>query len=246
MRCVRPSMYPLCVCYRRRLTCAPPLCRPRQGRFAFTSVVGGEHVLCFSTNSSRWFGQPKKFVRRGPPCSAYSLCSCCCLSGPRRVAPPLTACAACWRPWLTRVRSCSVPSSRQRVDLTLSVGEMAVDYTEVAKKEHLTELEVEIRKLNDKLRDIMKEVEYQRKREEAFRNTSESTNSRVQWWSIAQVRGTLACGTCAPSPSRVHAPYPARVPVPVAADDRAGSVGCVANPPPAELLHRQEAPVARC
>lgn len=91
------------------------------------------------------------------------------------------------------------PCRAQRVDLTLSVGEMAVDYTEVAKKEHLTELEVEIRKLNDKLRDIMKEVEYQRKREEEFRNTSESTNSRVQWWSIAQVRGSVCAR--APPPS---------------------------------------------
>jgi hypothetical protein len=33
-----------------------------QGKFAFTSAVGGEHLLCFATNSSRWFGQPKKFV----------------------------------------------------------------------------------------------------------------------------------------------------------------------------------------
>lgn len=70
---------------------------------------------------------------------------------------------------------------------------MAVDYTEVAKREHLTGLEVEIRKLNDKLRDIMKEVEYQRRREEEFRSTSESTNSRVQWWSIAQVCALLLC-----------------------------------------------------
>lgn len=42
----------------------------RQGRFAFTSDVGGEHVICFSTNSTRWFGMPRKFVRfsmrRGP------------------------------------------------------------------------------------------------------------------------------------------------------------------------------------
>lgn len=74
------------------------------------------------------------------------------------------------------------------LDLSLTVGEMAINYEEVAKREHLTELEVEIRKLNDKLRDIMKEVHYQRGREEEFRATSEGTNARVQWWSIAQVR----------------------------------------------------------
>lgn len=63
---------------------------------------------------------------------------------------------------------------------------MAIDYDEVAKKEHLSTLEVEVRKLNDKMRDVMKQQAYQRDREKAFRNTSESTNSRVQWWSIFQ------------------------------------------------------------
>ena len=64
-----------------------------QGRFAFTTTVGGEYQLCFSANSTRWFGQPKKF----------------------------------------------------RLDLKIDIGEMGIDYTEVAKKEHLTNLEVEVR-----------------------------------------------------------------------------------------------------
>ena len=106
------------------------------GKFAFTSQVGGEHVLCFSTNSSRW-------VAGG--------------------------------------------AAKLRLDLRLDVGEMGIDYSEVAKKEHLTELEVEVRRLNDKVKDIMKEQSYQREREVAFRNTSETTNSRVMWWSIFQM-----------------------------------------------------------
>ena len=64
---------------------------------------------------------------------------------------------------------------------------MGIDYTEVAKREHLTELEVEVRRLNDKVKDILKEQGYQREREIAFRNTSESTNSRVVWWSVIQM-----------------------------------------------------------
>jgi len=45
-----------------QLACAaPPHLPPLQGRFAFTTTVGGEYQLCFATNSSRWFGQ----VRRG-------------------------------------------------------------------------------------------------------------------------------------------------------------------------------------
>jgi len=63
-----------------------------QGRFAFTSVAGGEYLICFATNSSRWLSTPRKF----------------------------------------------------RLDLRLDVGETGIDYAEVAKKEHLTELEVEV------------------------------------------------------------------------------------------------------
>ena len=63
-----------------------------EGRFAFTTTVGGEYNLCFSTNSSKWFGTPQKL----------------------------------------------------RLDLKLDVGEMGIDYAEVAKKEQLTDLEVEV------------------------------------------------------------------------------------------------------
>ena len=48
--------------------------------------------MCFSANSTRWFGQAKKF----------------------------------------------------RLDLKIDIGEMGIGYSEVAKKEHLTDLEVEV------------------------------------------------------------------------------------------------------
>jgi len=74
-----------------------------------------------------------------------------------------------------------------RFQLQLSIGESATDYSEVAKQEHLSAIEVEVRKLNDKLKQIRAEQEYQKKREEYFRDISESTNSRVMWWSVAEV-----------------------------------------------------------
>jgi hypothetical protein len=85
-------------------------------------------------------------------------------------------------------------STLQRFDLRLDVGEMGVDYVEVARKEHLTELEVEVRRLNDKVKDIVREQGYQRDREVSFRNTSESTNARVMWWSVLQI-GVMAAST---------------------------------------------------
>jgi len=105
-----------------------------EGRFAFTSQVSGEYKICFSTNTSRWFG------------------------------------------------------TKQKMNLHLDVqyGVDATDYKDLADQEKLTELEVAVRRLNDKVRDMRAEQTYQRTREATFRNTSESTNSRVMWWSVIQ------------------------------------------------------------
>ena len=70
--------------------------------------------------------------------------------------------------------------------LDIQVGESSIDYTALAKKEHLSDVEVRVRKLADRITSITNEMHYQRKREEEFRNTSESTNGRVMWWSIFQ------------------------------------------------------------
>lgn len=82
-----------------------------------------------------------------------------------------------------------------RVHLDIRVGEQAIDYASVAQKEKLTELQLRIRQLLDQVDQITKEQNYQRYREERFRHTSESTNSRVLWWSIAQIF-VLICMSC--------------------------------------------------
>jgi len=105
-----------------------------EGRFAFTSQVSGEYKICFTTNSTRWFG------------------------------------------------------TKQKVNFHLDIqyGVDATDYKDLADQEKLTEMEVAVRKLNDKIRDMRAEQAYQRTREATFRNTSESTNARVMWWSVIQ------------------------------------------------------------
>jgi p24 family protein alpha len=87
-----------------------------------------------------------------------------------------------------------VGEARQvRMDLRINVGEMAIDYQEVAKKEHLGELGLQLRRINDKIQDIHREQTYQRRREVEFRDTSESTCERVMWWSLFQM-GVLVLG----------------------------------------------------
>eukprot|EP00474_Spongospora_subterranea_P008621 CRZ09079.1 hypothetical protein [Spongospora subterranea] len=71
-----------------------------------------------------------------------------------------------------------------KLESYIEIGEDAIDYDEMAKVEHMTAIEVEMRKLDETTRGIRKELQFQRAREAAFRNTSESTNSRVAWWSL--------------------------------------------------------------
>ncbi|XP_028309729.1 transmembrane emp24 domain-containing protein 4 [Gouania willdenowi] len=73
-----------------------------------------------------------------------------------------------------------------RVHLDVQVGEHTNNYPEIAAKDKLSELQLRARQLLDQVEQIQKEQNYQRYREERFRMTSESTNQRVLWWSIAQ------------------------------------------------------------
>merc|ERR1712002_236613 len=66
-----------------------------------------------------------------------------------------------------------------RVHLDISVGEHAIDYANLAKNEKLSELQLRVRQQLDQVEQITKEQNYQRYREERFRQTSESTNQRV-------------------------------------------------------------------
>lgn len=81
-----------------------------------------------------------------------------------------------------------------RVHLDIEVGEHAINYNELAGKEKLTELQLRVRQLLDQVDQISKEQNYQRYREERFRSTSESTNQRVFWWSIAQLSVLIITG----------------------------------------------------
>ncbi|XP_030750219.1 transmembrane emp24 domain-containing protein eca [Sitophilus oryzae] len=84
--------------------------------------------------------------------------------------------------------------SQLRVHLDIQVGEHAINYGEVVQKEKLSELQLRIRQLLDQVDQITKEQNYQRYREDRFRQTSESTNSRVLWWSITQTAVLILMG----------------------------------------------------
>ncbi|ERL85145.1 transmembrane emp24 domain-containing protein eca [Dendroctonus ponderosae] len=84
--------------------------------------------------------------------------------------------------------------SQLRVHLDIQIGEHAINYGEVVQKEKLSELQLRIRQLLDQVDQITKEQNYQRFREDRFRQTSESTNSRVLWWSVTQTAVLITMG----------------------------------------------------
>ena len=87
-----------------------------------------------------------------------------------------------------------VDNREYKMEIHIDSGEHAHDYDKLARVEHLSTIEVELRRLNDKIRAIRNEQQYQKQREEEFRDTSEQTNWKVVVWSIIQTVVLIACG----------------------------------------------------
>jgi len=60
---------------------------------------------------------------------------------------------------------------------------------------HVHSVAGKVRDLNQKIEDIRREQQYQRERESAFRDLSETTNSKAVWYSLVQI--VVLVGTCA-------------------------------------------------
>mmetsp|Transcript_17542 Transcript_17542/g.26101 ORF Transcript_17542/g.26101 Transcript_17542/m.26101 type:complete len:213 (+) Transcript_17542:52-690(+) len=82
----------------------------------------------------------------------------------------------------------------RRITFDFRTGVEARDYSEVAKKEHLEPLALELRKMEDLVRDVNSEMQYLRNRERLMRNTKESTNSRVIWLSVVSTSILVVLG----------------------------------------------------
>uniref|UniRef100_A0A672T487 Transmembrane protein Tmp21-like n=1 Tax=Sinocyclocheilus grahami TaxID=75366 RepID=A0A672T487_SINGR len=70
------------------------------------------------------------------------------------------------------------------INLDMKHGVEAKNYEEIAKVEKLKPLEVELRRLEDLSESVVNDFAYMKKREEEMRDTNESTNTRVLYFSI--------------------------------------------------------------
>lgn len=73
---------------------------------------------------------------------------------------------------------------RTKLRLEWKTGVAATDWESIAKKEHLDELSVEMRKLEGSIREIYAEMLQLQQREQEMRDLNEETNSRVAHYSI--------------------------------------------------------------
>eukprot|EP00850_Spirogloea_muscicola_P003604 SM000014S00392 [mRNA] locus=s14:1089682:1090400:+ [translate_table: standard] len=71
-----------------------------------------------------------------------------------------------------------------QLELDWKTGVAAQDWNQIAKKDRLDSMGLELRKLDDALEQIRKEMSYFRTREEEMRKVQERTNGRVGWFSL--------------------------------------------------------------
>lgn len=92
-----------------------------------------------------------------------------------------------------RYQYCFSNEKTNRVDLDVSFNVHGVIYVDVNDPQANT-LDYAIRRLGELTNDVRAEQSYLVIRERTHRNTAESTNSRVKWWSVFQIL-VVACNS---------------------------------------------------
>lgn len=151
------------------------------GRFAFTSSDSGLYQICVSVKSSnKGLSKKKKSIDNSLKNSRDGVSSILYFSKNSLLKKQQ-------KEQKEKMENRGEASHKYKFHLEVQVGEGSRNYADLMKKSHMTEIEVDVVRLTDQMRDVTSELKYQNTREEEFRNTSESTNSRVMWWSFIQM-----------------------------------------------------------
>jgi len=84
---------------------------------------------------------------------------------------------------------------KHEVELTIKMGLEAKNYETLGEAARLKPLEVELKRLEDLSEAIVQDFAYMRQREEEMRDTNESTNSRVLYFSVLSMLCLIALAT---------------------------------------------------
>lgn len=82
----------------------------------------------------------------------------------------------------------------RHVELDIDIGADAKDWSAIAAGEKLKPTEIELRKIEEQVADIVAEMDYLRSREQKLRDTNESTNTRVKWFATGTMFLLVALG----------------------------------------------------
>lgn len=83
---------------------------------------------------------------------------------------------------------------KRRVRLVINKGRAAHDYTKLAKKEHMTHLEVSLRQVSGELSELLVELDQAKQMEDVLRKLNEATNRRVVMLSVLALMSLFAAG----------------------------------------------------
>ncbi|KAM8907875.1 transmembrane emp24 domain-containing protein 11 isoform 1-T2 [Spinachia spinachia] len=84
--------------------------------------------------------------------------------------------------------------ARLKLNLDVQMGDHPIDRNTDKTKNNLEILENSLRHLLDQMMYITRHQEYQREKEEVFRQISEDTNGKVLWWAVVQTSVLLSVG----------------------------------------------------
>lgn len=83
---------------------------------------------------------------------------------------------------------------QRHVELDIDIGADAKDWSADQAAGKLRPVDVELRRIEENINEIVSEMEYLRLREQKLRDTNESTNERVKWFAFGTIGMLVGLG----------------------------------------------------
>lgn len=88
----------------------------------------------------------------------------------------------------------AVMNPTRHIELDIDIGADARDWSAIQAQEKLKPVELELRRVEEMVGEIVTEMDYLRMREQKLRDTNESTNERVKWFAFGTMGMLVGLG----------------------------------------------------
>ena len=82
----------------------------------------------------------------------------------------------------------------RHIELDVDIGADAKDWSAIQAAEKLKPMEMELRRIEEMVQEVVSEMEYLKAREQKLRDTNESTNERVKWFALGTIGMLIGLG----------------------------------------------------